>query len=153
MSDKGNNFNNKKPFSLREWLFALSFDRKIFILGLLIAFCGLVFWILYPALSDLISFDECAFKKATGFYCPGCGGIRSVKALLSGHIIISFLLNPFIPYCVFMWLIYTLSHLLEILKVPRVKGMKYRDGYVYAALVLLFINWIVKNILLIVMNT
>ena len=153
MNNSKNNLNEKKPFSLREWLFGLSYDRKIFALGLVIAFFGLVFWLLFPLFKDLTGFDECVFKKTTGFYCPGCGCMRSVKALLSGHIIISFLYNPFIPYCVIMWTLYTGSHILEILKMPYVKGMKYRDIYVYIALFLLFSNWIIKNLLLIIINS
>lgn len=152
MNNSKNNLNEKKPFSLREWLFGLSYDRKIFALGLVIAFFGLVFWLLFPLFKDLTGFDECVFKKTTGFYCPGCGCTRSVNALLSGHILISFLYNPFIPYCVIMWVLYTGSHILEILKVPRIKGMKYRDIYVYIALILIFSNWIVKNILLFIIN-
>lgn len=152
MNNDIKNSNEKKPFSLREWLFGLSYDRKIFLLGLIIAFCGLVFWLVFPFFADLSGFEECVFKKTTGFYCPGCGCMRSVKALLSGHLFISFLYNPFIPYCVIMWTLYTFSHLFEIIKVPHIKGMKYRDIYVYIALFLIFSNWIIKNVLLIIIN-
>ncbi|MBQ6855594.1 MAG: DUF2752 domain-containing protein, partial [Lachnospiraceae bacterium] len=33
----------------------------------------------------------CMFRMLTGLYCPGCGGTRAVKALLTGHPIQSFL--------------------------------------------------------------
>ena len=142
----------KKPFSLRGWLFGLSYDRKIFLLGLLIAFCGAVFWLIYPYYVEFTHFDECAFRHATGFYCPGCGGIRAVRALLNGHIIFSFLYNPFVTYSVIMWVIYSISHLLEILKVPNIRGMKFRTGYVYIGLGLLFANWIIKNISILIVH-
>lgn len=42
----------------------------------------------------------CLFYKLTGFYCPGCGGTRSVHALLSGHIVQSVYYHPVVLYTV-----------------------------------------------------
>ena len=96
--------------------------------------------------------NQCAFLTLTHLYCPGCGGTRAVRALLSGHIIKSFIYHPFVPYCVIMWLVYEGSHLLEILHVPGVKGMKFREAYAYVGIGILLCNWIIKNIMLFVIN-
>ena len=31
------------------------------------------------------SWGTCVFLSATGFYCPGCGGLRAVHDLVHGH--------------------------------------------------------------------
>lgn len=36
----------------------------------------------------------CSFKILTGYHCPGCGGTRSVHALLHGRIADAFSFNP-----------------------------------------------------------
>ena len=150
--DKNNLDNKKKPFSLREWLFGMSTDRRVFWLGLPAGVLALIVCIIYPYIADLLGIGECRFKEVTGLYCPGCGGTRAVQALFSGHIIRSFIYHPFVPYCVFMWIIYEGSHLLEILHVPIVKGMRFKYTYIYIGVFIIFINWAVKNILLFVIN-
>ncbi len=42
---------------------------------------------------------ECVFLKTFGYYCPGCGGSRSLNALLSFNFIKSFIYYPPIPIC------------------------------------------------------
>jgi len=153
---------SEKPSSRRGWLFKEFDDRAVFYLGLVIAGICASGWFLFPYVNGFLSskegvlralsFHECAFKKATGLYCPGCGGTRSVRALLHGHFILSFLYHPFIPYCIIMWILYEGSHLLEILHVPHIKGMKFRTAYVWTGLGIILLNWIVKNILLIYIN-
>jgi len=146
------NDHNKKPFSLREWLFGMSVDRKVFWLGLLLAIMFIAGWAVYCNIPWLSKMGECRFKQVTGLYCPGCGGTRAVRALLSGHMIGSFIYHPFVPYCVIMWLVYEGSHLLEILHVPGVKGMKFREAYAYVGIGILLCNWIIKNIMLFMIN-
>ena len=40
----------------------------------------------------------CLYQMMTGLYCPGFGGTRAVRALLSGHPVLSFLYHPVVPY-------------------------------------------------------
>ena len=150
--DDNNHKDKKKPFSLREWLFGMSSDRKMFWLGLLLGIVALIGWMLYPYMTKLMGIGECRFKEVTGLYCPGCGGTRAVKALFSGHIIKSVIYHPFVPYCVLMWIVYEGSHLLEMIHVPKAKGMRFRYIYIYIGIFIIFINWIIKNILLFVIN-
>lgn len=39
-------------------------------------------------------YPRCFFKMATGFDCPGCGGLRATHQLLHGHWHTAFVLNP-----------------------------------------------------------
>ncbi len=36
----------------------------------------------------------CLFNVFTGYYCPGCGGSRCVRAILSGNLLQAFINNP-----------------------------------------------------------
>ena len=122
--DKKND-NDKKPFPLWKWLFEPVSDRRLFYMGLAAGVLFAAGWFIYRTFFEGLGPGGCAFRSATGFYCPGCGGTRAVDALLSGHIIKAFIYHPFVPYCLFMWVIYEGSHLLEILHVPHIKGMKF----------------------------
>ncbi|MBQ8079604.1 MAG: DUF2752 domain-containing protein [Oscillospiraceae bacterium] len=80
---------------VRAWL------RKWYLLWLppVLAICGIVFyrpllWIERFA-ADHILF--CPFYDITGFYCPGCGGTRSLTALLHLHPLLAIHENPSVP--------------------------------------------------------
>jgi hypothetical protein len=54
---------------------------------------------------------KCIFHQLTGFYCPGCGGQRSLHALLNGNFLLAIdynllfiLLLPFILYFMFVFI-------------------------------------------------
>lgn len=40
------------------------------------------------------SFPPCIFLRITGWYCPGCGTVRAVRALLRGQVLTAFRWNP-----------------------------------------------------------
>ena len=75
-------------------------------------------------------------------------------ALLNGHPMKSALCHPFFFYavCVGGW--FMLSQTIERLSRGRLKiGMHYRDIYLWIAIVLIVINWIVKNASMIFFDT
>jgi len=41
-----------------------------------------------------LSFAPCPFHLLTGFYCPGCGSLRALHALLHGHVLVALDFNP-----------------------------------------------------------
>lgn len=87
---------------------------------------------------------KCLFHELTGLYCPGCGGQRSLHALLHGHILaaISYnllfvLLMPLLVYFLFRF----------------ISGKKYESSsFIYkahfsSAVAIVFVSfWILRNI-------
>ena len=103
--------------------------------------------IVFPDFDVVKEMIPCVVYTLTGFYCPGCGGTRSVVALLHGHFIKSLVDFPMVVYCAAVYGWFMISHTVEILIRHRIAiGMKYRHGWIYVSLVILIVHWIVKNI-------
>ena len=105
-----------------------------------------------PILRDFV-FKPCVFFDATGLFCPGCGGTRSIIALFSGHPIKSLLLHPFVLYFVICFSLFFISQTLSRLTKGRIKGMNYRNIYVYIGLGIILVQWLAKNIVLLTTGT
>lgn len=118
---------------------------------------GLLLWgILYFSKVDLygiLSLNRCSFRYATGFYCPGCGGTRAVLSLLQGRLGQSFFYHPLVPYVFFSSVAFMISHVLNILTKGKVKAWKLRPIFFYILIAILLVQWLVKNICLLVTNT
>lgn len=95
-----------------------------------------------------ISMPPCIVYTITGLYCPGCGGTRAVNALLHGHFLQSLWYHPLVLYTVVIFGIFMISQTLERLKIGNIKGLKFREWHLYAALIIMVLNWIGKNVLL-----
>lgn len=68
-------------------------------------------------------------------------------ALARGDILLATWYHPLITYIIVMYLCFMLSHTLEKLHVPRVKGMKFEPWIMYGMLVVLAANFVLKNVL------
>ncbi len=107
----------------------------------------------------------CAFRRLSGLYCPGCGGTRSVEALLRGDFLSCFFYHPFVFYCFGLYVLFMVSHSCQrihfLLKSihgankkkshqPRfqVKGLCFRLSYVYIGIIILLLQWMIKNLTL-----
>ena len=56
---------------------------------------ALIVFALWVGMGSGLPFQPfCPFHKITGIPCPGCGGIRAAKYLLSGDIRAAILMNP-----------------------------------------------------------
>ena len=100
-----------------------------------------------PILNDFF-FKPCVVFEITGFFCPGCGGTRSVIALFSGHLIKSLLLHPFVLYFAVCFSLFFFSQTFSRLTKGRVKGINYRNIYVYIGIGIILVQWFVKNMIL-----
>lgn len=90
----------------------------------------------------------CFVNQWTGYYCPGCGGTRAFWALLEGNFRQSFLCHPVVLYGAVLYVWFMVSHTIEYMTKGRIRiAMRYTDRYLYGALGIILVQWIVKNLL------
>ncbi|MCI8363878.1 MAG: DUF2752 domain-containing protein [Eubacterium sp.] len=128
---------------------------------------------------EVINFSQllypCLFHRITGLYCPGCGGTRAFTSLLQGDFISCFVYHPFVFYCFVMYVLYMASHTLEKICIwkkattenrtrrtfqsnekkapcrsPFARGLSFRISYVYFGIVIILLQWMIKNLLLLI---
>lgn len=117
----------------------------ILIGGILLA--GLVLWLLPQHVEKYCL--PCIIHRVTGLYCPGCGGTRAVVSLLRGRVLDSFLLHPLVPYGAAIGGWFMISQTIQRISKGKIPiGMKYRDVYLWIALGIVGVNFVVKNVLL-----
>mgnify|MGYP001218653100 CR=1 FL=1 len=92
--------------------------------------------------------EPCFFQQMTGLYCPGCGGTRAVLALLTGHPVKSFFYHPVVLYVAVLVGIFLGSFALERISKGKIHGISFRIGYLWTGLFLVIINWLIRNLLL-----
>lgn len=98
-------------------------------------------------------FAPCILYTLTGVYCPGCGGTRSVLHLLTGHPLKCLIYHPLVFYAAVVGGWFMISQTVERISRHRLAiGMKFRDGFLWAALILVVINFILKNFFLFVLH-
>ncbi len=131
---------------------AQGFRGKLFLAGILLAVCALLYALLYWITGiDLYHFTplyglKCGFRRLTSLYCPGCGCTRSVLTLCKGKILTSLYYHPLPVYLTGLYGNFALRHLLP----NHLKPAKFRIIYVFILVILLLGNWILRNTLLIV---
>lgn len=121
---------------------------------------GWVFLIIAVAAYLLIRFAHiplgslllpCLVHELTGFYCPGCGGSRAVSLLLKGDFLKSLYYHPIVLYGMILYSWFMISNTIERLSKGRFHiGMHYKDRYVHIAVVILVLNFIIKNAVLLI---
>lgn len=123
-----------------------STDKLLYELGLValgIAFAAVLLYVCTGINVLRIRFT-CIFNKVTRLPCPGCGGTRSVRALLRGEILKSIYDYPPLIYGVLVYAVFMARCFLY--KYFGVK--KAKDGavitYIYVGIGLMILQWIVK---------
>ncbi len=125
-----------------------SIEDQLYTAGICVLFAAVPALLLYRYLSAHVPFFgiPCLLHTLTGYYCPGCGGTRAVYALLRLQIVRSFICHPLVPYgaAVYMW--FMASHTIERASRGRIRiGMPYHPSWLWAALVILALNVLVKD--------
>ncbi len=114
----------------------------------------LLFAAVFTGLIEVFELKEvvmlpCPLNQLTGWYCPGCGGTRAIRALAEGKILESICLHPLV-ICIAGFLIAFLgSHTLKHISKGKIKGLHYRSVYLIIAGIILVVNCLVKNYCLI----
>ena len=87
----------------------------------------------------------CPFYLLTGAFCPGCGALRSIHALLHGHLGQAFGFNPLLvlllPYLASVWL----AEVLTAATARRWRiALSARWGWALLSLIVAF--WVLRNV-------
>ena len=123
-------------------------EDELFRIGLTALAAAAALAVLYRCiLQDFLPGVPCFFSTFLGIYCPGCGGTRSLSALLHGHFLTAIWYHPFIPYFVFVYIGFLLTQGLHRLGIKGVRGWKFHNWYLWGGLAILTVNFIVKNII------
>ena len=97
------------------------------------------------------------FYTLTGYYCPGCGGTRSLEFFLTGHFVKSFLYHPAVFYSIIMLIVYALSHIVHRIAdkldasnhlstfLKKIPYMLFHPGYFYVLIAIILFQWVIKN--------
>ncbi|GAA2408065.1 hypothetical protein GCM10010191_15680 [Actinomadura vinacea] len=91
-------------------------------------------------------YPTCPSLGLTGWYCPGCGGLRMTYSLLHGDVAQAFGMNPLImlmlPVFAYLWVRWTVS---AARGVPM-RSALLRPRVLYAFMGVLGVYWIVRNL-------
>lgn len=126
----------------------LNLEDQLYRTGLGLLFSAPFVVIAYRYLRARLPFLRlpCLLRTFTGYYCPGCGGTRAVYALLHLQLWRSFCYHPLVPYGAAVYLWFMISHTIEKLSRHRLRiGMKWNPKWLWAALVILLLNVLVKD--------
>ncbi len=125
-----------------------SLERKLFYIGLAALPAAIILYRLYNAiLYPLLPFQGCVWDAFWGIYCPGCGGTRAVSALLKGKFLLSLWYHPAVLYSITIYVIFMVSQLLALISRGRIKGIRFRNRYLYLLLIIIVVNCLVRNYL------
>ncbi len=90
----------------------------------------------------------CVFHLVTGAYCPGCGGTRAAKALLSGHILTSLRYNPVVAYAAAVAAVFCLQWLAARVRRKKTPPLRRLEPFLYMGILLALANFVYKNYML-----
>lgn len=94
---------------------------------------------------------SCLLYTLFHVYCPGCGGTRAVFALLRGDVLLSLYYHPVVVYTVVMYAWYLISNTVQWLSKEKIRiGTNFKTWYGVVAIVIIVVNWVVRNVLLLV---
>ena len=123
-------------------------EDQLFDIGLVFLFVFIVIVVFYKSiLKSVIYVRPCLFSTFLGIYCPGCGGTRAIEALFHGHFIKALWYHPLVPYAAMIYGGFMISHALNRLGIKKVKSWKFHNWYLYVAVGIIAVNFILKNLL------
>lgn len=124
-------------------------ERKaLYCLGWIFIICASTAVLLFSVLGipKRVWVPPCLFRMLTGYYCPGCGGTRAVRALLQGAILASVCYHPFVLYGTVLFVWFMFSNTVEYGSRGKFAvGMRYKNSYVIIGAVLILINFVLQN--------
>lgn len=124
-------------------------EDRLYVVGWIFLLAGSIGIFIYlQLLLPNVPSPPCVFFHILGIYCPGCGGTRALNALLHGRLLLSLWYHPLVLYTVVIFGGFMLTQTMERIHIKGVKGWKFHNWHMYAAVVILAANWGIKNFLL-----
>lgn len=126
-------------------------DSTLYLLGkvALAAACVAALLYFFTGFSVIHIYYPCAFKAQTGLPCPGCGGTRSLRALVEGNF---FRFLYYYPPMIIMLAGYVIFMIKSFIGKHFGVGEHYKDGrvliFIYICVALCIIQWVVKIVAL-----
>ena len=103
------------------------------------------FWFAYGGYNRYGELAQCGIKKISGLPCPGCGGTRAFYYLFRGELLKSFRLNPAVIYGVAAYLHFMLLYFYRKHKRGGEQQKEiYIPYYMYAAIAVILVQWMMK---------
>lgn len=109
------------------------------------------FWFAYEGYDRYGELAECGIRKISGLPCPGCGGTRAFYYLFRGELIKSFRLNPTVIYGVAAYIHFMLLYFYQKHAGGRRQKEIYIPYYMYAAIAVILVQWMIKIIRIILL--
>ena len=123
-------------------------EDDFFFLGIILAVFVSITAILFPLLQNQFQLPPCWFHLITGYFCPGCGGTRAVRALFHGQLLQAVRFHPFVPYTAGVYLYFMATQAVERISCGKFPiGMRYHNYLVWTAVILILGNFVLKNVL------
>lgn len=123
-------------------------ELAMYCISTLFIFLFVLFFVFYKILkfNIILSPTPCYLNKFFHIYCPGCGGTRALTELLNFNFFKSFIYNPIIIYSALIFACYYVCTTISILT-KKYNFFKFHMIYIYIGIILLVVNFILKNIL------
>ncbi len=110
-------------------------------------FCMAGIWFSHSGYEYMGEWMGCFIRRTCGLPCPGCGGTRAFYYLFQGNLIKSFQLNPTVLYGVLAYLHFMVFYFYRSHVSGTIQEKEIRiEVYMYAAIVILLVQWAVKII-------
>ena len=132
-----------------------SVEDRLYIAGwCLFLAAGILYFLKQRYFPDIVISQvkqPCLLWSLTGYYCPGCGGTRSVEALFLGKFLVCAGDYPLTAYAALMYVWFMISHSLQKISKGKLRvGLKWRTSYLWIALGILIAHTIIKNLIYII---
>ncbi len=91
---------------------------------------------------------ECAFQSIFPFYCPGCGGSRSLYYLMRLEVVKSFIYYPALPVSALILIDVDIRALVSFIKDDLSALKKFKLNILLLIPILIMLNFLIRNALL-----